>query len=140
MSKRTGVEHLKVVSMDAPLEHAIGANNGTAVDCRGFDDLMVIIHLGVLTATGDATIKFQESSDNGVADAWADITGAAFSEKDLADGAGVWVGNINLAKRERYIRSVNTVADDTTLLGIVGILGGAKERVVSQVVTPEFSV
>lgn len=140
MSKRTGVEAVKSVVSHLPASYSAGAQNGTGVDCRGFDDLKVVLSNGVFTATGDITLKLQESDDNGVSDAYADITGATMTNMPIASDETVYVANVNLAKRKRYIRAVVTVADDACIFGVIFELGAAKERPVSQVNTAEFSI
>lgn len=64
-------------------------------------------YLQVLSITGTSvTVKLQESGDNGVADAWADVVGGAFA---AATGPGAQ--RIQTARDqtvERYLRAVTT--------------------------------
>lgn len=140
MSKRTGVEALKFAQSIKPASHAAGTITGTGVLVRDFDDLMVALDAGVFAATGDATLKLQESDDDGVADAYADIPGAVMSNKPIASDEAPYVGNVNLAKRKHWIRAVVTVADDACIFSVPFILGAARKRPVTQVNTVEFSI
>lgn len=80
-----------------------GATNGTAVDFLAETAFGLQAYLQVFSFTGtDATIKLQESSDNG-ADAYADVTGGGFTEVTGAPG----VERIQTARDltvERYLR------------------------------------
>lgn len=88
-----------------------GATNGTSYDQGSASPgaFGAQFHLHVLAFTGtDATIKIQESSDNGVGDAWADVVGGGFT----AITAGptfqrIATGLINV---ERYLRVVTTTS------------------------------
>lgn len=84
------------------------ATNGTGVDfsaATGFG-LQAVLHVLAFTGT-DATITIQESSDNGAGDAWADVTGGAFT----AVTSGPVSERIQTARDltvERYLRVVTT--------------------------------
>lgn len=73
-------------------------------------------YLQVTAFTGtDATIKLQESSDNGGADAWADITGGAFASVTTGPQAQRIATSSSLAV-ERYVRAVTTTTGGFTQL------------------------
>lgn len=139
--KHTATEDLKVVQAQMPDTLSAGAEAFTSgVDCQGFDEALVILNCGDFTATGDVSFQLEESSDDAVADAYADITGAAISEKTTSTDATVYVGRIDLAKRERYIRVGIDVDDDTVDIAITFVLLNAKTKPVSQTNTVSFSV
>ena len=101
-------------------ESRTASANGLGVDCLGFEEALVVFHLGAHDrTTGDETIEFkvQESSDNGSSDAFADVpgatTGALGNVVPNATSGSVFLGHINLSKRERWLR-VATVAAGTT--------------------------
>lgn len=50
--------------------------DGTSVDMSAFDEATAIAQLGTVTGGASFVLKLQQSNDNGVNDAWADITGA----------------------------------------------------------------
>lgn len=88
------------------------ATNGSSVD---FGDptpgaysfgLQAYLHVFAFTGT-DVTIKLQQSSDNGVGDAWADVTGGAFTAVTTAPLAERIATARNQAV-ERYLRLVTT--------------------------------
>jgi hypothetical protein len=88
--------------------------NGLGVDCRGFDRALVIAHLGAHDrTTGDETIAFkvEESSDNST---WAAVTdattGALGDVTPNATSGNIYLINLNLEKRLRYLRVVADVS------------------------------
>ena len=91
---------------------AIGGNatvDGTGVDCAGYETLQVIVNAGHINA-GTLTIKLQESSDDASADPYADIALATTPALAAADDDEVFLIDVNLSERERYIRAVATDA------------------------------
>jgi hypothetical protein len=88
------------------------ATNGTGVD---FGDpspaafsygLQAYLHVFAFTGT-NATIKLQQSSDNGAGDAWSDVVGGAFASVT----SGPQAQRIETARDlavERYLRVVTT--------------------------------
>lgn len=86
-----------------------GAANGSSLDLgTGSLAFGLTAYLQVLSFTGtDATITIQESSDNGAGDAWAAVTGGAFTQVT----AGPTVQRIQTARDqtvERYLRVATT--------------------------------
>jgi len=133
-------DHVQVKPILDP-EVRTAAANGAAVDCRGFERAMVILHVGAHDrTTGDETldVKIQESSDNAAADAFADVAGAAFAQIAAqvidATKGNSFVMNIDLTKRERYLRVVGTPAGTTpsTNYSVQILLLNARNAPVSQ--------
>jgi hypothetical protein len=84
-----------------------GATSGSSVDGVAASSFGLIAYLHVFAFTGTSvTVKLQQSSDNGVGDAWADVTGGAFV---AATAAGVQrVATSAVQAVERYLRVVTT--------------------------------
>lgn len=81
--------------------------NGTGVDFLASSAFGLQAYLQVRAFTGTSvTVKLQESSDNGVGDAWADVVGGAFAAAS-ARGAQRIATATNLTV-ERYLRVVTT--------------------------------
>lgn len=81
--------------------------NGTSVDAGASSAFGLQAWLHVLSITGTSvTVKLQQSSDNGGADAFADVTGGAFAAAS-APGAQRIATAGDLAV-ERYLRVVTT--------------------------------
>jgi hypothetical protein len=84
------------------------------VDCRGFEEALVIAHLGAHDrTTGDETVAFklEESSDNSTWSAVTDgTTGAIGDVTPNVTSGNVYLINVNLAKRLRYLRVVADVS------------------------------
>ena len=86
------------------------SNNGAGIDCLGYRRACAIFH-SKPTGTGTTSdCKLQESSDDGSSDAYADVTSATFTQVTTAGGEKCAVMEIDLAKRERYLRLVHTGA------------------------------
>ena len=116
-------DNLLVKQNIAPQAIASGATvDGTGQDCAGYEQLLVVIEFGVAT-TGNLTVKLQESSDNGVGDAFADITGATTGAIDATGDNEPYLMDVNLSERERYIRATATAAGGgNTLVGVSFVL------------------
>jgi hypothetical protein len=85
------------------------ATNGSSVDGLAATSFGLQAYLHVFAVTGTSvTVKLQESSDNGVGDAWADVVGGAFTAVNggATDAQRIQT-TINLAV-ERYLRVVTT--------------------------------
>ena len=138
--KQTAHEEVKVVHMlDAASYGAAAEAFSTAVDCKGFDEMLLIVNAGVITATGDVALQLEESADNST---WVDITGASEADTTLvvANDQKSYVGRIDLRKRLRYIRVGYDVDDDAAIMSMDAVLLGAKEKPVTQENTVLFNV
>lgn len=85
------------------------ATNGTGVDFgTGSKSFGFQAYLQVFSFTGTSvTIKLQESSDNGAGDAWADVTGGAFTTVTGRTAERIQSTSDTLTV-ERYLRVVTT--------------------------------
>lgn len=83
------------------------ATDGTGVDFLSAASFGLQAYLQVFAFTGTSvTIKLQESSDNGVGDAWVDVTGGGFTVV-----SGITSERIETSRTlavERYLRVVTT--------------------------------
>jgi hypothetical protein len=112
--------------------------NGTGVDCAGHETALVDVELGAIVdgANISVTVKLQESSDDGVADAYADIAGATTGAVLNAGQNEPYLFDVNLSERERYIRAVATGGSSGGGLASAAIhLGGGRHRPPTQVNT-----
>lgn len=100
--------------------YAAGTVNGSSVDTKDYDSLLVILNLGDMEASGTVDLKLQDSSDDST---FADITDAAFSQKvDATDDNKVFIGRIKCKNYDRYVRPVVTVATAASDLAVQFIL------------------
>jgi hypothetical protein len=86
------------------------ATNGTGVDFNDFGGgasygLQAYCHLFAFTGTS-ATIKLQQSSDNGVGDAWSDVTGGSFGALSAVGASRIATSRTQAV--ERYLRVVTS--------------------------------
>jgi hypothetical protein len=83
------------------------ATNGSSIDGTAQTTFGLAAYLHVFAFSGTSvTVKLQESSDNGVGDSWADVTGGGFTA-----ATGVTSQRIQTATNltvERYLRVVTT--------------------------------
>lgn len=113
------------------VENAVAAGsadeNGASVDMQNFEGVMFIFLAGTLTATQVTTLKAQQSSDDAVADAFADILGsqsAAMADDDdnqciILD---IW------RPTERYVRPVVERATANAVIdGVLAIQYGPRK-------------
>lgn len=84
--------------------------NGAGVDCRGFDRACLVVNVGTAGGTSPTLdVKLQESSDDGAVDTYADVASATFTQVTTANDVAAFLADIDLTKRERYLRAVFTV-------------------------------
>jgi hypothetical protein len=96
------------------------ATNGSSSDFgTGSTAFGLQAYLQVFAFTGtSATIKLQESSDNGGADAWADVTGGAFTAVTTAPTAErIQTGRTQTV--ERYLRVVTSGTFSNLVFGVM---------------------
>jgi hypothetical protein len=84
------------------------ATNSSALDMYGYDSVTFIAAMGDIAGSGTATLKAQQSSDNGVADGFSDLLGTSIAYTD-ADDNKLAVLEID-APQKRYVRCVLTTA------------------------------
>lgn len=97
------------------------ASNGTGVDFGTGSKLFGLqAYLQVFAFTGTSvTVKLQESSDNGVGDAWVDVVGGGFTA-----ATGVTSQRIETARGqtvERYLRAVTTGTFSNAVYSVVAV-------------------
>lgn len=141
----TPSSNIKIVPLFDP-QARTATGTSEPVDCRGFTHCTIVVHLGVHDISGgDETIrwKVQESSDDGVADAYVDVTGATTATVGVAAVPDATVGEVHtidldLQYRERYLQVVSVVAGATIsdVYGITAVLSGAREKPTANAVAP----
>jgi hypothetical protein len=97
-----------------PASLAAGATNGVGVDCRGYGRATLLVSVGELAGDHNVTVKLQQSSDDAATDAYTDVTSATTGAIAAAGDAAVYAIEVDLSKRERYLRAVGTVAGTST--------------------------
>lgn len=114
-------------------------NNGTGIDCLGFENAKVVAYSAPTGAGTTSDIKVQDSADNST---FADVASAAFTQLTTVGGAKLYVGDVKLSKRARYIRIVHTGAGGSAA-GFVAVtveLYNARIKPVAQTNAAVFSV
>jgi len=113
-----------------------------ALDTKGMEQAVCILHTGTIEATGTLDVKIEHSPDNS---AWADLTGAAFSQKLAADDDLTFYGIIkcNQVGVDRYLRISATAAVADADYGAVLIsknLSGHLPLTVNALPAPAFDI
>lgn len=97
------------------------ATNGSSVDLGsaspGAFGLQAYLQVFAFTGTS-ATIKIQESSDDGAGDAFADVTGGSFGAQSAIGASRIATAAINV---ERYLRVVTTGTFSNVVFSVVAI-------------------
>ena len=111
---------VRTVLSYAPISTAAGAEAfTTGVDCLGYRYARVKLICGTATATGTiAAANIQESSDDGSTDAYADVSGADFDAITTANDNTIHHIDVDLTKRERYLRVAYDVDTDAVVFGV----------------------
>jgi hypothetical protein len=113
-SNRYGIEWGKLLT--AGLRSDTGATNGDSLDHGEATSYGLQAYLQVISFAGtDVTIKLQESSDDGVGDAFGDVTGGGFTEVTSGPTTERIATAVDLAV-ERYLRVVTTTSAGFTEL------------------------
>lgn len=112
MAKYDDMQNLfKVVAVTG---NAISAGKASAsIDCKGFEQAMLIIRTGTMAANNVCTISIQHSDDDGSSDAWANITGAVVAHDENDDDIQEYAKlRLNVTGVKRYIRilAINATA------------------------------
>lgn len=88
---------------DASATNTTGVDFGTGSKSFGFQAYLQVFSIG----SGTATVKIQESSDNGVGDTFADVSGGAFAAVTGRTAERIQSVSATLTV-ERYLRVVTT--------------------------------
>lgn len=123
MSRARLDEDLRVQRAVDPDAHTVGAVNGDGIDTKGFRSQIFFLDVGTVGTSVDA--KVQESSDDGDADAYADVSGSDITQITVT-GKQVII-TVNVEQTERYTRLVVT-AGGTEDLAATSILGNAESK------------
>ena len=107
----------------------------SAIDTKGFDGVKIYTAFGAITSGAVTSVKVQQSSDDGSADAYADLAGTSITVADDDDNQ-MTVHDI-YRPRERYLKVVvDRGTQNAVIDGIIAVLYGAiKEPTTSDTVT-----
>lgn len=90
----------------AVVGNAISAGKASdSIDCKGFEQAMLVFRTGTMAANNVCTVSIQHSSDDGSSDAWANISGAVIAHDENDDDIIEYAKlKLNTADIKRYIR------------------------------------
>lgn len=107
----------------APQSAGTGADSvtGTGIDCLGYEVALFVIEAGAIASAANTSVavRLQESSDNGVTDTFADLTGATTGTIVNAGENEPYIIEVNLSETERYLRAM--VTGGSSAGGLVGV-------------------
>lgn len=138
--KFRGDQFARVVQMLEPASYAAAAEAFSAsVDCLGYRELLLVINVGVITATGDVLIQCEDSADDVT---FTDVAGATMADTRMvvANDQRLFLSRVNCESIRRYFRVGYDVDDDAAIFGITGILLHPKYAPATQVNAIEFNI
>lgn len=101
------------------------------IDMAGFETCLFLVPFGAITAGGAQSIKVQQSSDDGVADAYSDLEGTSVTVAADQDNKIACVEVVRPQKR--YLKLiVSRATQDSVVDGVFALLGGATTLPVTQ--------
>lgn len=120
---RTPSDVIKSVHSVSPQVVNNTSVNGTGVSLQSWDAAQITVNVGAIAGT-NITVKLQESSDDGDADAYADITDATTGA--ITDADEIYLFDLNCSEVELYVRPVVTTtgAGDTLVGVVVNLMSG----------------
>lgn len=101
---------------------ATSAVTSDAIDMQGYQGVLILTSFG--TAAADNTVKVQQSSDDGSADAYSDLEGTSVASGTSDED--VWVDVYKPTKR--YLKLVATRGTSSTLESIWAVRYGAAKQ------------
>jgi hypothetical protein len=121
-----------------PKSLSAATTNGTGVDCKDFDEALIVAMYGVAAANAESDITVEESDDNS---SFTAITGAAFTQVVTAGDQVLRTGRVDLRKHKRYLRMVNS-GDGSNAVLVAGaiVLMSPKTGPASAETANDFSV
>lgn len=108
---------------------AAGTSDQTssAIDMQGFEGVIFYFMFGTITGSAVTGVRVQQSSDDGVADAYTDLLGSAVAVPDSRSNDMVVVDI--LRPRERYLKAVIDRATQNAVIdGIVAVQYGPRVK------------
>jgi hypothetical protein len=121
----------KLTLVQAALADGSSDPNSTSVDMAGFEGVMFIGIVGTVTGSGTVEIHAQQSSDDGVADAFSDIVDMTATADSSTDSDKLLVLDI-VQPQKRYVRVAMTRATANSVIGgVAAIQYGAKSMAAS---------
>jgi hypothetical protein len=102
----------------------------SAVDMAGYQGVIFVVAIGPMVAGAVASIKAQQSSDNGAADGWSDIAGSSQAVPVASADKTFYIDVVRPTKR--YVRPfVARATQNATVGAITAIQYGARRRPVT---------
>lgn len=96
------------------------------IDMANFEGCLFMVPFGTITASAVTSIKVQQSSDDGDADAYADLLGTGVTVEDDDDNQIFWIDVYR--PRERYLKLiVDRATQNAVVDGIIAIQYGPKK-------------
>jgi hypothetical protein len=138
MPKGTAHKAYKLFDLIAAIGHTATTLTGTGIDCKGFEEALILLSVGLMPST-DGTIAIHLEESDALGSGYADITGAAFAVLNAGESLS-YVGRMNLKNRKRYIRAVSVVGVQTCPLYLGALLSEARAEPVTQINAVAFDI
>ena len=120
----------KVVRLSDAVVAGTSLITSSALDTQGYENVKFYTLFGAITSGGVQSVKVQQSSDDGSADAYADLLGTSQSVADTDDNKIVVTEIVK--PRERYLKVLVPRATQNAVVdGIVAVLSKARKKATS---------
>ncbi len=97
------------------------ALTGVDMQAAGADRISALATVSAISSSGNVTVKFQESDDDGT---YVDITGATFTAFTTVNTSQLISFNVS----KRYVRAYGTLNSGTSVTCQITLLAQAKQR------------
>lgn len=98
----------------------------SAIDMQGFEGVKIYFLFGTITTGAATSCKVQQSSDDGDADAYADLAASSVTVEDDDDNQAVVIDVYR--PQERYLKAViDRATQDAVVDGILAVKYGPKK-------------
>lgn len=119
---------VKFTLVQAALADGSTDPDSTALDMAGYEGVLFVGICGTITGSGTCTLAAYGSSDNGVVDTFAALSGASAEASGSADSDKLLIVDV-FQPRERYIRTKLTRATANSIWGgTIAIQYKAKDK------------
>lgn len=113
LSKEAAIQQVITPTAGAAGQTAI---NSSSVDLQNYRSVQFMIAMGAITAGATTSVKAQQSSDDGVGDAFSDLEGTNQAIADSDDGDIFYIDVVRPTKR--YVRVVVSRADQDAVVAV----------------------
>jgi hypothetical protein len=125
-------DDIKVTRIMNAVAAGTSVQTSSAVNMAGYDGVLFIALLGTLTASQETSLKAQQSSDDGSADAYGDLEGTLVGPMGDDDDNKCLMLDIYRPEKQYLKALLNRATANAVIDGIIAIQYSARSRPVAQ--------